>query len=531
MQESMLKIENLSVHFTSGEERFEAVKDVSLELEPAQTLALVGESGSGKSVTALSVLRLLPAAETKYVCGRILFRDEDLLSASERRLRSIRGNRVGVIFQEPLSSLNPLHTVEKQIAEVLSLHKGMRGDRARKRVLELLELVGIKDPATRLAAYPHEISGGQRQRVMIAMALATEPDLLIADEPTTALDVTIQNQVMDLLKRLQKQMGMAVLFITHDLSVVRNFADRVAVMYQGRIVETANTEQLFSAPEHEYTRMLLEAEPHGAPVSAPENKEVLLQTDNLKVWFPITKGILKRTVDHFKAVNGISLKVNYGHSLGVVGESGSGKTTLGLAVLRLNQSNGEIWFAGKRIDGLRQNKMRPLRREIQVVFQDPFGSLSPRMSVEAIIEEGVILHKLGDKEKRRQMLDNVLREVGLDPEVKHRYPHEFSGGQRQRISIARALVLRPKVMVLDEPTSSLDRSVQGQIIDLLRELQKKYALTYIFISHDLKVVRALCHEVLVMRSGEALEYGLAEEIFTTPEHSYTRELIRAAMSC
>ncbi|UCF93469.1 MAG: ABC transporter ATP-binding protein [Desulfobacterales bacterium] len=529
MKAPLLKAENLAVDFMTGGTVLHAVKDVSLEISAGETVALVGESGSGKSVTALSILKLLPYPEASHPTGRIFFDTVEILGASENTLRSIRGNRISMIFQEPMTSLNPLHTIAKQIGEVLMLHKGLRPLEATRRTLELLEVVGIDNAPQRLSAYPHELSGGQRQRVMIAMALANAPDLLIADEPTTALDVTVQKQVLELLLDLQKQFGMAILLITHDLGVVRKVADRVAVMYQGAICETAPTATLFAAPTHAYTRQLLSAEPRGSPTAVSQNAATLLKAECLKVWFPIKKGFFKRTVDHVKAVNGVALDVKQGQCLGVVGESGSGKSTLGLAFLRLVHSTGRIRFNGQNLDQLNQRQVRPLRREIQVVFQDPYGSLSPRMSVYQIIAEGLKIHGIGDESSREKLIKQTLSEVGIEAESVNRYPHEFSGGQRQRIAIARALVLKPKLIILDEPTSSLDRTVQFQVITLLRKLQVKYGLTYVFITHDLKVVKALCHVIVVMKSGEIVESGPAETIFASPQHPYTRTLLAAAL--
>ncbi|MFH1136861.1 MAG: ABC transporter ATP-binding protein [Pseudomonadota bacterium] len=528
MSEPLLKIEDLSVDFSAGEQVVHAVRNVSLEIFPGQTLALVGESGSGKSVTAHSILRLLPYPEASHPGGRVLFRGRDLLGLPEKEMRSIRGAGIGMIFQEPMTSLNPLHTIEKQIGEVLEIHRGLSLAQARPRILELLTQVGLQGPEERLGSFPHQLSGGQRQRVMIAMALANEPDLLIADEPTTALDVTVQARIMDLLSDLRNKLGLAILLITHDLGMARRHSDRVAVMYQGEIVECGPTEAIFREPAHEYTRMLLNSGFGGRPVPVPENPAEILSTDNLRVWFPIKKGVLRRTADYFRAVDGVSLAVGRGLSLGIVGESGSGKTTLGLAILRLLESRGGIEFEGRRIDGLNQKKMRPLRPDIQVVFQDPFGSLSPRMSVEAIIEEGLKIHFPGTPGQRRALVREALEEVGLDPDTGSRYPHEFSGGQRQRVAIARALVLRPKLIILDEPTSSLDRSVQFQVLALLRDLQEKKGLTYLFITHDLKMVQALCHHVIVMRAGKIVESGATDKLFRAPEEDYTKALLAAA---
>ena len=527
MSSPLLSVKDLSIDFTQDERVTRAVTNASLDLYSGETLALVGESGSGKSVTAHSILRLLPGSAS-HPNGHIEFEGENLLHVSEAEIRAVRGNRIGMIFQEPMSSLNPLHTIEKQINEVLYVHQGFRQKQARERTLELLEMVEIQNAKKRLSAFPHELSGGQRQRVMIAMALANKPDLLIADEPTTALDVTVQAQVLQLLGQLQKQFKMSILLITHDLGIVRHYSDRVAVMNQGKIIETGNTEPLFLHPEHPYTKKLLEAEPSGNPVPSLEAAATFISIKNLKVWFPIQKGILKRTVDHVKAVDGVSLEIRKGHSLGVVGESGSGKSTLGLALLRLIKSEGEIQLGDVYLDSLNQKQITPVRKAMQIVFQDPFGSLSPRMTVEQIVAEGLEIHKLNFEGNREEQIVQVLKEVGLDPELRHRYPHEFSGGQRQRIAIARALVIKPSFLVLDEPTSSLDRSVQSQVLDLLRNLQKKYSLTYLFISHDLKVIKALCHDIIVMKDGIALEAGPAEIILKQPQNTYTQALLEAA---
>ena len=529
MAETLLKVANLTTRFSVPGGALDAVKNASFEIATGKTLALVGESGSGKSVTALSVLQLLPYPQASHPQGSIAFRGEELVGADAETLRKVRGNEISMIFQEPMTSLNPLHTVEKQINEVLILHRRMTWSQARERTLQLLDQVGIKNARQRLSAYPHELSGGQRQRVMIAMALANEPDLLIADEPTTALDVTIQAQILELLRDLQARMGMAMLLITHDLGIVRKMADDVCVMTRGEIVEQGPARKVFESPEHDYTKLLLAAEPKGAPLEAdPEAPQVVTGAE-IKVHFPIRKGLLKRTVDYIKAVDGISLDVREGHTLGVVGESGSGKTTLGLALLRLISSQGEIRFGGRSIQGMSSANLRPLRREMQIVFQDPFGSLSPRLSVGQIVEEGLKVHDFGGSGRsREEMIIEALEEVGLDPESRHRYPHEFSGGQRQRIAIARAMVLKPRFVVLDEPTSALDMSVQAQIVDLLRDLQKKHRLAYLFISHDLRVVRALADEVLVMRGGKIVEQGSREQIFEEPKEAYTQALIRAA---
>ena len=529
-EQPLISIRNLSVAFRQGNDQTMAVKDVSFDIRPGQTLALVGESGSGKSVTAHSILRLLPYPTASHPSGVIEFSGQDLLKADEKTLRKVRGNRISMIFQEPMSSLNPLHTVERQIGEVLALHKGLNKLQARERTLELLDLVGIPEPRKRLGAYPHELSGGQRQRVMIAMALANEPELLIADEPTTALDVTVQLKILELLRELQQKLGMALLLISHDLNLVRKIAHRVCVMYRGNVVEENDCATLFNSPQHEYTRQLLAADPRGEPVAVDPDAAEILRAEQLRVWFPIKKGVLRRTVDHVKAVTDISFSLPRGQTLGIVGESGSGKTTLGMALLRLIDSQGLIECDGTRIDGLSQQQVRPLRRELQVVFQDPYGSLSPRMSVGQIISEGLEIHRIGTDEEREQMVIQALEEVDLDPETRHRYPHEFSGGQRQRISIARALVLKPKLILLDEPTSALDRTVQGQVVELLRSLQQKYNLTYLFISHDLAVVKVLSHQLMVIRQGEVVEQGPAGEIFASPQHDYTRQLLEAAFA-
>ena len=527
----LVDVLDLSVDFGRGEHASHAVKHVSFNIAPGETVALVGESGSGKTVSALSILRLLPYPAASHPSGRILFGGKDLLAASEREMMAIRGNQISIIFQEPMTSLNPLHTIEKQVGEVLKLHRSMSDADARTRVLDLLRKVGLRDPEKRLEAFPHQLSGGQRQRVMIAMALANEPKLLIADEPTTALDVTIQAQILELLQQLSREMGMAMLLITHDLGIVRKMAERVYVMKSGEIVEEGATEAIFEVPKHAYTRHLINAEPKGTPPKADDKAPVVVETDNLKVWFPIRRGLLRKTVDHIKAVDGLSLKLRSGQTLGVVGESGSGKTTLGLAILRLISSQGPIAYVGKRIDGLDSKAMRPLRRDMQIVFQDPYGSLSPRLSVGQIIEEGLtILAPDLDDDQRRERVGKALAEVGLEPAAQDRYPHEFSGGQRQRIAIARAMVLEPKFVMLDEPTSALDMSVQAQIVDLLRDLQRKHNLAYLFISHDLKVVRALCNYVIVMRIGKAVEEGPAQRIFESPAEDYTRSLLAAALN-
>ena len=522
----ILDIRDLTIRFRQDGRVSEAVRGVSFTVAQGETLALVGESGSGKSVTALSTVALLP--DSAAVSGSIRYRGEEMVGASPERLHKVRGNDISFIFQEPMTSLNPLHTLERQITESLTLHQGLTGAAARARVVELLQKVGIRDAEERLGAYPHQLSGGQRQRVMIAMALANGPHLLIADEPTTALDVTIQAQILDLLADLKRDEGMSLLFITHDLGIVRRIADRVCVMQGGEIVEQGLTAEIFANPQHPYTRGLLAAEPAGRPEPVPAASEVLLKTDALRVWFPIKRGFLRKTVGHVKAVNAATLSVRAGETLGIVGESGSGKTTLALAILRLISSQGSIAFLGRELQGLTFSQMRPVRRDMQIVFQDPFGSLSPRMTVEQIIAEGLGVH--GTEGDRHAQVAAIMAEVGLDPATMARYPHEFSGGQRQRIAIARAMILRPKLVVLDEPTSALDMTVQVQIVDLLRGLQRKWGLAYLFISHDLRVVRALSHKVIVMKAGDVVETGEAEALFAAPQTEYTRALLAAAFN-
>ena len=524
---TLIEVRDLAVEFVTGSLKQRVLEGVSFDIKRGETLALVGESGSGKSVTAHSILRLLPYPLAQHPSGSIHYAGQDLLKLNENKLRGIRGNRIAMVFQEPMTSLNPLHSIEKQINEVLGLHKGLRGKAATARTLELLELVGIPEPHKRLKAYPHELSGGQRQRVVIAMALANEPELLIADEPTTALDVTVQLKILELLKDLQARLGMALLLISHDLNLVRRIAHRVCVMQRGCIVEQASCEELFRSPQHPYTRELLAAEPSGRPASN-EIGPPLLQVEDLKVWFPIKKGFLRKTVDYVKAVDGINFSLPQGQTLGIVGESGSGKSTLGLAILRLIGSQGAINFRGEALQGLSQHAIRPFRRQMQVVFQDPYGSLSPRMSVSQIVGEGLQIHGMGTEAEQEQAIIDALLEVGLDPATRHRYPHEFSGGQRQRIAIARALVLKPQLILLDEPTSALDRTVQRQVVELLRSLQSKYNLTYLFISHDLAVVRALSHQLMVVKQGQVIEQGPAEQIFAAPQQTYTRQLLEAA---
>ena len=526
----LVRVRDLAVDFASGEETVRAVSGVSFDIGRGETVALVGESGSGKSVTALSILQLLPYPAASHPSGSIEVDGVDTVGASGRVLRRIRGNRVSMIFQEPMTSLNPLHTIGRQVAEALTLHRGLPRHRARARARELLEMVALGAAARRLDAFPHELSGGQRQRVMIAMALACEPDLLIADEPTTALDVTVQAQILALLAELQRRLGMAMLLITHDLAIVRRIADRVCVMRGGAIVEEGPADRIFRAPTHAYTRMLLAAEPKGAPL--PDDgagADEALACHDLKVHFPIKTGVIRRTVGYVKAVDGVTLSLRPGRTVGVVGESGSGKTTLALALLRLVASTGPILFESRPIQGLTFRKMRPLRRRMQIVFQDPFGSLSPRMTVRQIVEEGLKVHGFARAGGARDRVGEALEEVGLEPGMRNRYPHEFSGGQRQRIAIARALVLKPRLLVLDEPTSALDMSVQAQIVDLLRALQARHRLAYLFISHDLKVVRALCHEVIVLREGRVVESGPARALFESPRTDYTRALLAAAL--
>lgn len=531
MTKPLLEIRDLSIAFGSGSERVLAVDRITLTINPHETLALVGESGSGKSVTAHSILRLLPYPEASHPgAGEIIFAGNNLLKLSEKKMQAIRGGRIGMIFQEPMTSLNPLHTIGRQICESIRLHRG-GGSRQelRVRALELLELVGIDAAARHLEAFPHQLSGGQRQRVMIAMALANEPDLLIADEPTTALDVTVQAQVLDLLDSLKERLGMAILLITHDLGIVKHHADRVAVMTNGRIVEVRPCENIFKQPLHSYTKKLLAAEPKGTPRLLTGVAEPLLKAEDIKVWFPIKKGFFKKTVDYVKAVDGVSFAIKPGESLGLVGESGSGKSTLGYAILRLLSAEGKISFADQDLSRIKPEKMRSLRQKLQVVFQDPFASLSPRLTVGQIVAEGLDIHNIGTVPERRQLVQETLAEVGLDKDMLRRYPHEFSGGQRQRIAIARALVLKPELIVLDEPTSSLDRSVQAQVIDLLRNLQVQHNFAYLFISHDLKVVKALCHRVMVLHYGRVVESGPVAEVLYNPQNSYTQTLLEAAL--
>ena len=527
--EKLLEVKDLSVAFRQGETEVLAVDRISFNIAKGETVAIVGESGSGKSVTALSVMKLLPYPAARHPSGSVRFKGQELLDLPEHEIRRVRGDDITIIFQEPMTSLNPLHTIEKQIGEILLLHRGLAGAAARTRTVELLTQVGIPDPATRLGSYPHQLSGGQRQRVMIAVALANEPDLLIADEPTTALDVTVQAQILKLLKEIQTRLGMAMLFITHDLGIVRKVADRVCVMSKGKIVEQGPVERIFTAPEHPYTRALLAAEPKPDPAPLQPAAPVVVETNGLKVWFPIKRGVLRKTVGYIKAVDGVSIEVRKGETLGVVGESGSGKTTLGLAILRLISSEGPVVFMGHPIQGLKFKQMRPFRRNMQIVFQDPFGSLSPRMSIADIVAEGLSVHhpKLSEREREDRVV-RALTDVGLDPESRFRYPHEYSGGQRQRIAVARTLVLEPTFIVLDEPTSALDMLIQSQMVDLLRDLQKRRDLTYLFISHDLRVVAALASRLLVMRQGKVVEEGPAAKLFEHPQSDYTRALFAAA---
>jgi len=522
----ILEVNDLTVGFRQDGGIVQAVRGVSFHVDKGETVALVGESGSGKSVTALSTVQLL--ADSARVTGSVRYAGAEMIGASEADLRRVRGNDISFIFQEPMTSLNPLHTIEKQLAESIELHQGLRGAAVRDKIIDLLIQVGIRNPESRLGAYPHQLSGGQRQRVMIAMALANGPELLIADEPTTALDVTIQAQILDLLAELKAKSGLSMLFITHDLTIVRRIADRTCVMQNGLIVEQGPTAQIFAAPQHPYTRMLLAAESVGRPAPVPAGAAVVAETRDLRIWFPIHRGLFMQTAGYIKAVNAATLSVREGETVGIVGESGSGKTTLALAIMKLIASKGGITFQGRAIEGFFEAQMRPLRRDMQVVFQDPYGSLSPRMTAEQIVAEGLGVHGVDPGRNPRDMVAEMMAEVGLDPAMMDRYPHEFSGGQRQRIAIARALILRPKLLVLDEPTSALDMTVQVQIVDLLRRLQQKYRLAYLFISHDLKVIRALAHQVMVMKDGDVVEAGSAQAIFDAPQSDYTRALMAAA---
>ena len=522
----VLDIRDLKVDFRQDGRVIHAVKGVSFSVDKGETVALVGESGSGKSVTALATVALLGG--NTEVAGSVKYLGREMIGAPEPVLRDVRGNDISFIFQEPMTSLNPLHTLEKQLAESLALHQGLSGAAARARIIELLEKVGIDNPERRLADYPHQLSGGQRQRVMIAMALANGPELLIADEPTTALDVTIQAQILDLLAELKERERLSLLFISHDLGIVRRIADRVCVMQGGEIVEQGPVAEIFANPQHPYTRKLLAAEPHGRPDPVAEGAEEIVRTENLRIWFPIQRGLLRKTIGHVKAVNAASISVRAGETLGIVGESGSGKTTLALAIMRLIASEGPILYLGQDISRWRPRELRRLRRDMQIVFQDPYGSLSPRMTCEQIIAEGLTVHGVEPGRDRHEMVAEIMAEVGLDPAMMGRYPHEFSGGQRQRIAIARAMILRPKVVVLDEPTSALDMTVQVQIVELLRSLQRRYGLAYLFISHDLRVIRALAHKIIVMKAGDVVEAGTSGAIFDAPESAYTRELMAAA---
>jgi len=530
MTENILSVNDLSVTFTQGEQDNRAVKNVSFNLQKGKTFALVGESGSGKSVTAHAILRLLPEKSCYFPSGSITYNNRELLDAPLSHMQSVRGNGIGMIFQEPMTALNPLHSVEKQISETLQLRGRLSAKDIKCRVIELLALVGIPDPKQKLSFYPHELSGGQRQRVMIAMALSNEPDILIADEPTTALDVNIQKQVLNLLKELQQKMGMAILLITHDLGIVKHYADTVAVMSNGEIVETNDCQTLFKSPQHPYTQKLLASEPSGSPCTPPQQDSTLLEVSDFNVWFPIKRGVFKRTVGHIKAVNNVNFTLKKGKTLGIVGESGSGKTTLVQGLLRLCASHGAIVFNGVNIQKLSQSEVRPYRKSLQIVFQDPFSSLSPRMSATDIISEGLAIHNPMPKQESDRLIIQIMEEVGLDPTTRHRYPHEFSGGQRQRIAIARALILKPELIILDEPTSALDRSVQCQVVDLLRTLQEKHQFSYLFISHDLKVVKALAHDIMVLKDGNVTEQGPAADIFQNPKTEYTKELISTALN-
>ncbi|PSW18167.1 ABC transporter ATP-binding protein [Photobacterium sanctipauli] len=525
MAKAILTIENLSVGFQNGNGTNQVTHDVSLAINRGETLALVGESGSGKSVTANAILRLLPKSSARYLGGHIMYDNIDMLNCSEREMRRMRGDRIGMIFQEPMMSLNPLHKIGRQLCETLAIHRGTRQREAQKKALDWLKKVGIRNPEKRLESYPHELSGGERQRVMIAMALINEPELLIADEPTTALDVSVQAQILDLLKELQQELGMAMLFITHDLSIVRKIADRVAVMQLGKLVETNTKDEVFNNPQDPYTIKLINSDPKGEPVPVDMSADPMFNVNDLRVWFPIKGGVLKRVKDHIKAVTDVSFTLRKGHSVGLVGESGSGKSTTGMAILKLLESEGHIEFDGIDISKLNRKEMLPYRSKLQVVFQDPFSALNPRMSVAQIISEGLKIHKTLTPEQEDKVICDAMAEVELDPQTRHRYPNEFSGGQRQRIAIARALVLKPAFILLDEPTSSLDRTVQSQVLDLLKSLQQKHGLSYLFISHDLNVVRSLCHYTLVLRQGQVVEHGETATLFTQPQQAYTQQLV------
>jgi microcin C transport system ATP-binding protein len=530
MTNTLLEIEDLSIAFKQGDETNTVVHHVSFDIQKGETFSLVGESGSGKTVTGMSTLRLLPSPPAVYPTGKVIFNSQNIFDVSDSELRRIRGNDISVIFQEPMMSLNPLHTIKKQLNESLFLHRGFSSSKATSLSLDWLNRVGLNDAEKRLNAYPHQLSGGEQQRVMIAMALINQPELLIADEPTTALDVTVQAQILALIKELQDEIGMAILFITHDLGIVKKISDRVAVMRYGKIAEIAETHQLFNSPQHQYSKELINAEPKGEAPEINTDKEVFLNINQLKVWFPIQRGILKKTVGHVKAVDDVSFEVRRGQTLGIVGESGSGKSTTGLALLKLTNSEGEIQLGDLPLHEFSHKEMLPHRRRMQIIFQDPYGSLSPRLSVSQIIGEGLSIHfEMPEKEQEAAII-KVMEEVGLDPETRHRYPNEFSGGQRQRIAIARALILKPELIILDEPTSSLDRSVQFQVVEMLKSLQQQYGLTYIFISHDLKLVKSLCHEILVMKGGKLMEYGPSKEIFSNPQNEYTKELLETAFT-
>ncbi|MHA7878991.1 MAG: ABC transporter ATP-binding protein [Saccharospirillum sp.] len=527
---ALVSIRQLSLGFRSGEQVTPVVLDVNLDIQQGEILSLVGESGSGKSVTAMSILRLLPSPPAEFMSGDILWRGQSIRGMSDTELRRLRGSKISVIFQEPMTSLNPLHRIEKQLLEAVQLHQAVSLSEAQGQALSMLEKVGFKDPEQKLKAFPHQLSGGERQRVMIALALINQPELLIADEPTTALDVTIQAQILELIARLQKDMGMTVLFITHDLTLVKRFSDRVAVMERGRLVETGATDRVFNQPAHPYTQKLLAAEPKDHPDTQPGDVEPLLEGQKVRVWFPIQRGLLRRTVGYVKAVDGINFRLRPGETLGVVGESGSGKSTLARAILKLERSKGTLLFDGEDLQGLGKKDLRPFRRAMQIVFQDPYGSLSPRLSVEQIIREGLDIHRVGSREERTQAVIEAMEQVELDPALRFRYPNEFSGGQRQRIAIARALVMKPRFIILDEPTSSLDRTVQFQVIELLKRLQAEYSLAYLFISHDLKVVKSLCHSIIVMKDGQVVEQGEAEQVFQFPKTEYTRKLLATAFA-
>lgn len=531
-EKPLLKISNLSTVFIQGKQTFEAVSNFDLSIKPGETVALVGESGSGKSVTALSILQLLPYPSAKHTSGEIQFKDQDLLNCNQRQLRAVRGNDISMIFQEPLTALNPLQTVEKQIGEILELHQGLRGEQKRHKIIELLNQVKIKNPKQRLDDYPHQLSGGQRQRVMIAMAIANEPDLLIADEPTTALDVTVQKQILELLKEIQQRSGMSILLITHDLGIVKHYADQVSVMQNGKLVEQQACHELFANPQHPYTQQLIHSEPSGEAVVIQNktNDTSVIVGKNITVKFPLPREGFFKKRNYFTAVDSVDISIKPGHTLGVVGESGSGKSTLAMALLKLCKSEGTIHFKEHEISSLSYQQMRPLRDSIQVVFQDPFGSLSPRMSVADIVSEGIKVHQKLSEQQCEQRVIEVLEEVGLDADIRHRYPHEFSGGQRQRIAIARAIILKPDLIILDEPTSALDRSVQIQVLDLLKALQQKYQLAYLFISHDLKVIRSISHDVIVMQQGKIVEQGSSPQLFEQPKQKYTRDLLSAALN-